>query len=46
MPSRVAVVGHADWQRLAVRVMSRFVDAEARYFPNDDIAGAAAWVKG
>jgi len=46
MPSRVAVVGHADWQRLAVRVMSRFVDAEARYFPNDDITGATAWVKG
>ena len=46
MPSRVAVVGHADWQRLAVRVMSRFVDAEARYFAHDDIVGATAWVKG
>lgn len=46
LPSRVAVVGHADWQRLAVRVMSRFVGAETRYFGHDDIRGASAWAKG
>jgi hypothetical protein len=44
-PQRVAVVGDAEWQRLALRVFSRFLNADARYFDEDDIAAAEAWLK-
>jgi SpoIIAA-like len=42
---RVAVVGKAAWQRLAARVMSRFVRAEVRYFTPDAFGEASAWVR-
>lgn len=35
IPSRVAVVGDEDWQKLAVKLMRRFISAESRYFDED-----------
>lgn len=43
-PERIAVVGDTAWQRLAEKVMSRFVNAKARFFEGDDYEGAKAWV--
>jgi len=43
-PERVAVVGDKAWQRLAERIMSRFVNAKAKFFDADDYDGAQAWV--
>jgi len=44
-PERVAVVGDAAWQRLAARIMKRFVNAEVRYFAADAFASAESWVR-
>jgi len=44
IPSKVAVVGNADWQKLAEKILSRFLDAETRYFEDDDFAAARAWI--
>ncbi len=44
-PKRVAVLGYASWQHLAERVLSRFVDAETRYFQGADIEDVEAWLK-
>ncbi len=44
IPSKVAVVGDAAWQKLAERILSRFVKAETRYFDEDDFAAAKAWI--
>ncbi|MCB1313381.1 MAG: STAS/SEC14 domain-containing protein [Sedimentitalea sp.] len=44
IPSKVAVVGDAAWQKLAERILSRFVKAETRYFDEDDFADATAWI--
>lgn len=44
VPQRVAVVGDEAWQHLAERVMSRFINAETRYFDESDYDGAVAWV--
>jgi hypothetical protein len=41
---RVAVVGDAAWQKLAERVVSRFLPAEARFFPAADHVLAEAWL--
>lgn len=43
IPKKVALVGHAAWQKLAVRVISRFVHAEGRFFDGDADA-ARAWL--
>jgi hypothetical protein len=42
---RVAVVGDAAWQRLAERLVSRFLPAEARFFPSADLALAQTWLR-
>lgn len=34
-PTRVAVVGSADWQKLAVKLMRRFVTSDSKYFDSD-----------
>jgi len=43
IPKRVALVGHAAWQKLAVRVISRFVHADGKFF-DGDIDTARAWL--
>jgi len=43
IPKRVALVGHAAWQKLAVRVVARFVNAEGRFFDRD-VDAAKAWL--
>jgi len=43
-PERIAVVGDKAWQRLAEKIMSRFVNAKAKFFDSDDYEGARAWV--
>lgn len=43
-PTQVAVVGDAAWQRLAERVVSRFIDAEAKYFESADRDDAERWI--
>lgn len=41
---RVAVVGHASWQKLAVRVVSQFLRGEAKYFGDDHLVAARRWL--
>jgi hypothetical protein len=41
---RVAIVGDAAWMRLGVRLMSRFVAADARFFESAHFADAEKWV--
>lgn len=43
VPRRVALVGDAAWQKLAVRLVGRFVNAESRFF-DGDIQTAKAWL--
>ncbi|MDM7951697.1 MAG: STAS/SEC14 domain-containing protein [Cyanobium sp. CZS 25K] len=42
---RVAVVGEAAWQKLAERVVSRFLPSQARFFPSADQALAETWIR-
>jgi hypothetical protein len=44
-PRRVAVVGQAGWQRLAQRLISRFIAAETRYFDAAHIEQAELWIQ-
>lgn len=46
VPERVAVVGNKAWQKLAEKVMGKFVNAETRFFEADDYARAVDWVSG
>ena len=43
-PQRVAVVGDKSWQRLAEKVISRFINAETRYFDATEYDDAGGWV--
>jgi hypothetical protein len=43
IPERIAVVGDKAWQRLAEKVMSKFVNAEARFFDAAEYDAAVAW---
>lgn len=43
-PERVAVLGNTGWQRMAERVIKRFVRTEANWF--EDPAEARAWAAG
>ncbi len=40
VPTRVAIVGDETWQKLAARVMRRFLSGESRYFDEDHIEDA------
>ncbi len=42
IPERIVVVGNKNWQRLAEKVMSKFINAEAKYF--EDIDKARRWI--
>lgn len=44
VPERIAVLGDKAWQRLAEKVVSRFVDARTKFFDADDAGGAEAWL--
>ncbi|MFV0360435.1 STAS/SEC14 domain-containing protein [Tropicimonas sp.] len=44
IPNHIAVVGNTDWQRLAERVMSRFVKADIRFFEGERYEEAKAWI--
>ena len=44
VPERLAVVGNKAWQKLAEKVMGRFVNARTRFFDGDDYEGAVAWL--
>jgi hypothetical protein len=45
-PERIAVVGDKTWQRLAEKIMSKFVNAEARFFEAVDYGEATSWSRG
>lgn len=43
-PERVAVVGDKTWQKLAQKVMSKFINAETKFFDSGENNDAIAWV--
>jgi hypothetical protein len=43
VPERIAIVGDKAWQRMAEKIMSKFVNAEARFFDAAEYDAAAAW---
>jgi hypothetical protein len=43
-PERVAIVGDAEWQRLAERVFSHFINAEMEYFEASAYDEAEGWI--
>lgn len=44
IPRRVAVIGAHRWQHAAQRLLSRFVNAQTRYFDSDQLAEARQWL--
>lgn len=44
IPEKVAVLGDATWQRAAQTIMSRFMNAETRYFDASDDSAARTWL--
>lgn len=44
IPTRVAVLGDAAWQKLAQNLMRHFIAAESRYFDSPDRDAACAWL--
>jgi hypothetical protein len=46
LPERVALVGDAAWQRMAVRLAARFLDAEVRFFEAPQYPDAEKWLLG
>ena len=44
VPSRIAIVGDEAWQRLAARVMGRFVTADSRYFDETQFEDAKRYL--
>ncbi|MGI9470299.1 MAG: STAS/SEC14 domain-containing protein, partial [Rubripirellula sp.] len=43
-PQRVAVVGDKSWQRPAEKILSKFVNAETRFFDSPDYDQGGSWV--
>ncbi len=41
---RAAIVGDAGWQRMAAKVGSRILGADAKYFPAEEFEAAKAWL--
>lgn len=46
LPERVAIVGDSMLQKVAARIMTRFLRAEVRYFESTAIEQAGTWVRG
>jgi len=44
-PTRVAVVGNQEWQKMAERVFSKFVDADVKFFESPAADGAETWIR-
>ena len=44
VPERIAIVGDKAWQKMAEKIMSRFLNAQTRFFDSGDYNGAIAWV--
>jgi hypothetical protein len=44
VPERIAIVGDKAWQKMAGKIMSRFVNAQTKFFDSGDYDGAIAWV--
>ncbi len=43
VPERIAVVGEKAWQKMAEKIMNKFVRAEARFFNSSDYDDAIKW---
>ncbi len=41
---RIAIVADKAWQKMAGKIMARFVNAQTRFFDSGDYDGAVAWV--
>ena len=44
VPERIAIVGDKAWQKMAGKIMARFVNAQTKFFDSGDYDGAVAWV--
>ena len=44
VPERIAIVGNKAWQKMAGKIMAKFVNAQIKYFESDDYDGAVAWL--
>jgi hypothetical protein len=44
VPERIAVVGDKAWQKMAGKIMAKFVNAQTKFFDSGDYDGAVAWV--
>jgi hypothetical protein len=44
VPERIAVVGDKTWQKMAGKIMGKFVNAQTKFFDSGDYDGAVAWV--
>jgi len=44
VPERIAIVGDKAWQKMAGKIMARFVNAQTKFFDSGDYNGAVAWV--
>ena len=43
VPERIAIVGDKAWQKMAEKILSRFVNAQTMFFDSGDYDGAVAW---
>ena len=43
VPERIAIVGDKSWQKMAGKIMAKFVNAQTKFFDSDDYDGAVAW---
>ena len=43
-PTRVAIIGNQEWQKMAMRVFSQFVDADVQFFDGSATAEAESWI--
>ena len=44
VPERIAIVGDKAWQKMAGKIMAKFVNAQTKFFDSGDYEGAVAWV--
>jgi hypothetical protein len=44
VPERIAIVGDKAWQKMAGKIMAKFVNAQTKFFDSGDYNGAVAWV--
>ena len=44
VPERIAIVGDKAWQKMAGKIVARFVNAHTMFFDSGDYDGAVAWI--